>query len=64
MRGKIMAGNKPTIRLTDEQQKQIESATGKSIIELNIDLASTGQLTEKDLQKLSGGVQKVREYPG
>jgi hypothetical protein len=64
MRGKIMAGNKLTIRLTDEQQKQIESATGKSIIELNIDLASTGQLTEKDLQKLSGGVQKVREYPG
>jgi hypothetical protein len=64
MRGKIMAGNKLTIRLTDEQQKQIESATGKSIIELNIDLASTGQLTEKDLQQLSGGVQKVREYPG
>ena len=59
-----MAGNKLTIRLTDEQQKQIESATGKSIIELNIDLASTGQLTEKDLQQLSGGVQKVREYPG
>ena len=64
MRGKILAGNKLTIRLTDEQQKQIESATGKSIIELNIDLASTGQLTEKDLQQLSGGVQKVREYPG
>ena len=49
-----MAGNKLTIRLTGEQQKQIESATGKSIIELNIDLASTGQLTEKDLQQLSG----------
>jgi len=64
MRGKIMAGNKLTIRLTDEQQKQIESATGESISELNIDLASTGRLTEKDLQQLSGGVQKVREYPG
>jgi len=59
-----MAGNKLTIRLTDEQQKQIESATGESISELNIDLASTGRLTEKDLQQLSGGVQKVREYPG
>ena len=59
-----MAGNKLTIRLTAEQQKQIENATGKRITELNIDLASTGQLNEEDLQQLSGGVQKVREYSG
>jgi len=56
-----MAGNKLTIKLTEEQQKQIKAATGKSIRELNIDLAATGELTEKDLQSLTGGVQKVRE---
>lgn len=34
-----MAGKKLTIALTDEQQKQIKAATGKSISELNIDFA-------------------------
>jgi len=56
-----MAGKKLTIKLTDEQQTQIRDATGKSVTELNIDLASTGQISERDLQKLSGGVQKIRE---
>ena len=56
-----MAGNKLTIKLTDDQQAQIRDATGKSVTELNIDLASTGQISEEDLQKLSGGVLKVRE---
>jgi len=50
-----MAGNKLTIKLTDDQQNQIKSATGRSITELNIDLASTGQLTEKDLENVAGG---------
>ena len=59
-----MAGNKLTIQLTTDQQAQIRDATGKSVTELNIDLASTGHLTEKDLQQVSGGVQKVRESAG
>ena len=50
-----MAGSKLTIRLTDDQQKQIREATGKSLTELNIDLASTGQLTETDLDQVAGG---------
>jgi len=56
-----MAGNRVTIKLTDDQQTQIKSATGRSIIELNIDLGATGNLSEKDLDQLAGGVQKVRE---
>jgi hypothetical protein len=51
-----MAGNKLTIRLTDEQQNQIRNATGKNITELNIDLAATGHLSEKDLSEVSGGI--------
>ena len=50
-----MAGNKLTIKLTDEQQKQIRDATGKSIAELNLDLASTGHLTEGELDQVAGG---------
>ncbi len=50
-----MAGNKLTITLTDEQQKQIRDATGKTIKELNIDPGSTSQLTQKDLEQLDGG---------
>ena len=50
-----MAGNKLTIRLTEEQQKQIRDATGKTITELNIDLASSGNVTEEDLKRISAG---------
>jgi hypothetical protein len=53
--GNNMAGNKLTITLTDDQQKQIRDATGKSIKELNIDLSSTGQLSEDDLGRMAGG---------
>ena len=56
-----MPGNKLTIKLTNDQQTQIRDATGKTVTELNIDLASTGHLTEKELHQVSGGVQKVRE---
>ena len=49
-----MAG-KLTIKLTDEQQKQIKDATGRSITELNIDSAATGALGEKDLDQVAGG---------
>ena len=50
-----MAENKLTIALTDDQQKQIRDATGESIIELTIDLGSTGQLTEAELGQVAGG---------
>ena len=50
-----MAGNKLTIKLSDEQQKQIKDATGKSMTELNIDLSSIGSLSEQDLAKVFGG---------
>ena len=54
-----MAGNKLTVKLTDDQQNQIANATGRKITELNIDLGATGDLTEKDLEQLSGGVKSI-----
>lgn len=51
-----MAGNKLTIKLTDDQQVQIKNATGKSIKELNIDLGSADNLTDKQLDNASGGI--------
>jgi len=50
-----MANKNLTVKLTNEQQKQISDATGKHISELNIDLAATGHLTEKDLDQVAGG---------
>jgi hypothetical protein len=50
-----MAGNKLTIKLTDDQQNQIKKATGKSVTELNIDLAATGNLSDKDFENVAGG---------
>ena len=54
-----MAENKLTIALTDDQQKQIRDATGESIIELTIDLGSTGHLSDADLEKVVGGYYKI-----
>jgi hypothetical protein len=56
-----MAGNKLTIKLTDDQQNQIKNATGRTITELNIDLAATGQLSEKDLEELAGGRREAQQ---
>jgi len=50
------AGNKLTVKLTDDQQSQIKNVTGKSITELNIDLAAADQLTSQDLDQASGGI--------
>ncbi len=50
-----MAGNILTITLTEDQQKQIRQATGKTVTELNIDLAATGHLSQKDLDQVAGG---------
>ena len=49
-----MAGSKVTIKLTDDQQKQIKNATGKSLTELHIDLAQSGGLSQKDLDTIAG----------
>ena len=49
-----MAG-KLTIKLTEEQQKQIKDATGKSLTELSIDVTAAGNLGEKDLDQVAGG---------
>jgi hypothetical protein len=53
--GQDMASTKLTIKLTDDQQNQIKAATGRSISELNIDLAATSNLSEQDLDSIVGG---------
>ena len=50
-----MAGSKLTIKLTEDQQTQVNKATGKTITEINIDVAETVALSEQDLDQLSGG---------
>jgi hypothetical protein len=50
-----MAQDKQTIRLTDDQQKQFQEATGKKVTALNIDLMSADQLSQSDLDSVSGG---------
>lgn len=50
-----MAKNILTIKLTDDQQTQVKKATGRTITELNIDVATTGNLTQKDLDNVSAG---------
>lgn len=42
-----MAGNRLTI------------AIGKNLTELNVDLASTGSLSEKDLDQVAGGSFRI-----
>lgn len=54
-----MAGNKLTIKLTDDQQSQIHSATGRKITELHIDAATISPLTEKELEQVTGGVSEI-----
>ena len=58
-----MASNKLTIKLTDDQQNQIRDATGRRITELNIDLAATGNLSEKDLENVTGGAPTTKSAP-
>jgi hypothetical protein len=56
-----MANKNLTIKLTSEQQQQIQEATGKYVAELNIDLAAQGHLTEKDLDEVAGGGKVERK---
>lgn len=55
-----MAGDKLTIKFNDDQQNQIKTATGRSITELNIDVAATGHLSEKDLDNVAGGSVSIK----
>jgi len=50
-----MAQDKLTIRLTDDQQKQIRDATGKRVPELTITGYGPSALTEQDLDKVTAG---------
>jgi hypothetical protein len=53
-----MAGKKLTITLTHEQQRKIREATGKSLSELTIDLASPDHLGDEDLDRVVGGLKR------
>jgi hypothetical protein len=50
-----MTADKLTVRLTDDQQKQIQEATGKKVTVPNIDLMAADQLPQSDLDSVSGG---------
>ncbi len=56
-----MSGKKLTIKLTEDQQRQIKAVTGKSITELNIDLPS-GELTGKQLEDVAGGQSATDDW--
>ena len=48
------AGTILTIKLNDQQQAQIRNATGKSVTEINLRVAS-GEIRENDLDQVAGG---------
>lgn len=56
-----MAQDKVTIRLTDDQQKQVQEATGEKVKALNIDMMAADQLSQSDLNSVSGGFE-VEDY--
>jgi len=53
-----MANKNLKLKLTNDQQRQIGDATGKNISELNLDLAASGHLSEKELDQVVGGKSK------
>jgi hypothetical protein len=57
-----MAGNKVTIALTADQQKQVRDATGKDIHELSFNATSAGHLTDQDLENVAGGVSQENAH--
>jgi len=57
-----MAGKTLTIKLTDDQQKQIKDATGKAVTVLNINVSDTGDLSETDLDNVAGGAMGARAH--
>jgi hypothetical protein len=58
-----MANKNLTLKLTANQQKQIKEATGKDIKEISLAVASTGQLTEKDLELVNAGGVRIIHIP-
>jgi hypothetical protein len=54
-----MAGRKLTIKLTEAQQKQIWDATRRAITELNIDVSSTNNLSQQELDTVAGGFKSI-----
>jgi len=58
--GRFTAGKTLTIKLTDDQQKQIKDASGKTVTVLNINVSDTGDLSETDLDRMSGGIMGQR----
>lgn len=50
-----MSAKNLTIKLTADQQKQIQEATGKRITELKIGLTGSSQLSEAELSGVAGG---------
>ena len=53
-----MAGKKLTLKLTEDQQNQIKTATGHSVKVLNIDVGATGQISDQALDRVAGGVKR------
>jgi len=56
-----MKGSKVTIQLTNEQQKQVKDATGKSLTSVNISLSASGELAEAELAQVAGGTGTEEE---
>ena len=50
-----MANKNLKLKLTSDQQMQIKEATGRDISEINIEVASLGQLAENDLDRVVAG---------
>jgi hypothetical protein len=57
-----MANKSLTLKLTSDQRRQIKEATGKDVSEVNIEVGSTDQLTEKDLDRVAAGATKKKSY--
>jgi bacteriocin-like protein len=50
-----MTGNKLTLKLTAEQQKQIKDATGRAPTELQLSWATGDEISEAELANVIGG---------
>lgn len=50
-----MAANTITIKLNDDQQKQIRDATGQTVTELSLEPVAAGQLSDQTLDGVVGG---------
>ena len=51
-----MAGSNVTIKLNDDQQKQIREATGQTVTELSLEPVAAGPLSDQQLDGAVGGL--------